>query len=147
MVEVVQRNHGMIDKFIGDGMMAIFGAPLEDLRHGEHAVTTALEMQSELLKLSGNWEGLGRKGFRMGIGINSGNAVVGNIGSRAHMEYTAIGDTVNLTSRLQTATKEFDAEILVSKTTYDAAGSQFQARALGERQVRGRLQPVQIYGV
>jgi adenylate cyclase len=147
MVEVVQRNHGMIDKFTGDGMMAIFGAPVEDLRHAEQAVVTAMEMQSELSKLRANWEALGRIGFSMGIGINSGSAIVGNIGSRAHMEYTAIGDTVNLASRLQAATKELEAEILVSKATCDAAGSHFQGRPLGEIQVKGRVQPVEIYGV
>jgi len=146
MVEVVQRNHGMIDKFTGDGMMAIFGAPVEDLKHEEHALATALEMQNELSKLRAQWEAQGRSGFRMGIGINSGSAVVGNIGSRAHMEYTAIGDTVNLASRLQSATKELDAEILISKTAYDAVASRFQGKPLGELKVRGRVQPVPVYG-
>ena len=147
MVDVVQRNHGMIDKFTGDGMMAIFGAPIEDSRHAEQAVVTAIEMQSELSKLRANWQQQGLVGFSMGIGINSGNAIVGNIGSRAHMEYTAIGDTVNLASRLQTATKELEAGILVSKATRDAAGSQFHGKPLGEIQVKGRVQPVAIYGV
>jgi adenylate cyclase len=147
MVEVVQRNHGMIDKFTGDGMMAIFGAPVENSRHAEQAVVAAMEMQDELSKLRANWQQQGRIGFSMGIGINSGGAIVGNIGSRAHMEYTAIGDTVNLASRLQTATRELEAEILVSRATHDAAGSQLQRKPLGEIQVKGRVQPVEIYGV
>lgn len=142
MVEVVQRNHGMIDKFTGDGMMAIFGAPVEDPKHEEHAVKTALEMQDQLVKLRVNWAAQGRTGFKMGIGINSGNAVVGNIGSRTHMEYTAIGDTVNIASRLQQATKEVDADIVVSGTTYDGAHSQVEGRPLGQIQVKGRLQTV-----
>jgi adenylate cyclase len=98
MVQVVQHNRGMVDKFTGDGIMVIFGAPVEDLKHEYHAVITAIEMQDALQELRKNWEAAGRQGFRMGIGINSGSAVVGNIGSQAHMEYTAIGVVSELCS-------------------------------------------------
>jgi adenylate cyclase len=147
MVEVVQRNHGMVDKFTGDGMMVIFGAPVEDLEHERHAVISSIEMQQALEELRNHWEVQGRPGFRMGIGINSGSAVVGNIGSQAHMEYTAIGDTVNLAARLQDATKEFGAEIVISKATHDAIQSGIDGRRLGELQVKGRLQSVEVYCV
>ncbi len=147
MVAIVRENYGYVDKFLGDGMMATFGAPADDVEHEKHAISAALEMQQELRRLSSKWESEGRVGFRMGIGINSGNAVVGNIGSEAHMEYTAIGDTVNLASRLQNATKEVHAEILVSGSTYDVAQTAFRWEPLGEITVRGRSQPVRIYGV
>jgi adenylate cyclase len=126
MVAVVRRNFGYVDKFLGDGMMATFGAPADDLDQEKHAIAAALEMQAELTKLSSKWESQGRAGFKMGIGINSGNAVVGNIGSEAHMEYTAIGDTVNLASRLQNATKEVHTKILVSGAIYDVAHTAFR---------------------
>ena len=147
MVEVVQRNRGMVDKFTGDGMMVIFGAPVVDPEHEYHAVITAIEMQRELQGLRRKWEAQGRSDFRVGIGINSGTAVVGNIGSLAHMEYTAIGVTVNLASRLQDATKEVNAEVLISKATYDAVRSQVDVRPLGELQVKGRFQAVEVYRV
>jgi adenylate cyclase len=147
MVAIVRRNYGYVDKFLGDGMMATFGAPADDLEHEQHAIAAAIEMQKELRELSSRWQSQGRAGFKMGIGINSGNAVVGNIGSEEHMEYTAIGDAVNLASRLQNATKEVDAEILVSESTYDAAQNAFRWTSLGEIKVKGRTQPVRIYGV
>lgn len=147
MVAVVRQNYGYVDKFLGDGMMATFGAPADDPEHEKHAISAALEMQEELSKLSSKWTAQGRAGFKMGIGINSGNAVIGNIGSEAHMEYTAIGDTVNLASRLQNATKEVHAEILVSGATFDVAQTAFRWAPLGEITVKGRSQPVRIYGV
>lgn len=147
MVEVVQHNQGMVDKFTGDGMMVMFGAPVQDLEHERHAVISAIEMQEELRRLRAKWQAQGRQGFRMGIGINSGSAVVGNVGSQAHMEYTAMGDTVNLAARLQAATKEFDAEILISKATYETVQSILDGQPLGELQVKGRLQAVEVYCV
>jgi len=147
MIEVIIRNQGRIDKFLGDGVMVVFGAPLADPRQEEHAVIAAVEMQRELHALCSRWESQGRPSFRMGIGINSGHAVVGNIGSRAHMEYTAIGDTVNLAARLQTASKEIDAEIVVGEPTQAAVRTLFQWLPLGDIHVRGRVSPIEIFGV
>ena len=147
MVDVILRHQGTIDKFLGDGMMVIFGAPADDPNQEEHAVRAALEMQSELARLTAVWQGQGRRSFRMGIGINSGPAVVGNIGSEEHMEYTAIGDTVNLASRLETASKDLGADIVVSEQTQSAVRPQFQWRPLGEVLVRGRTESVRAYTV
>jgi adenylate cyclase len=147
MVEVTLSKQGTIDKFLGDGMMVIFGAPLNDPYQEEHAIAAALEMQRELQKLCVKWQAEGRPRVRMGIGINSGNAVVGNIGSEEHMEYTAIGDTVNLASRLESATKDLDAEIVVSESTYDTVRSMFKWKPTGSLQVRGRSEPVRTYSV
>jgi adenylate cyclase len=147
MVDVTLRYQGSIDKFLGDGMMVIFGAPADDPHQEEHAVRAALEMQLELTRLTTAWEAQGRRSFKMGIGINSGPAVVGNIGSQEHMEYTAIGDTVNLAARLETATKELGADIVVSEHTYVAARSLFRWRPLGDAIVKGRTDSVRAYAV
>ena len=146
MVEVVFRNKGTLDKFIGDGMMVIFGAPEDDPYQEENALKAAIEMQAELQKLADKWrpEGLN---LRIGIGINSGPAIVGNIGSSRRMEYTAIGDTVNLASRLESATKELGVGILLSEYTHNAVRGSFRFRNMGPVRVRGRNEPVLTYSV
>ncbi|MES1260094.1 MAG: adenylate/guanylate cyclase domain-containing protein [Acidobacteriota bacterium] len=144
MVEVIFRNHGTLDKFIGDGVMVIFGAPEDDQNQEEHALRTAIEMQRELRHLAGRWEAEGID-VRIGVGINSGPAVVGNIGSARRMDYTAIGDTVNLASRLESATKELGVGILVSEYTYNALRGIFRFREMGPVQVRGRSEAVLTY--
>jgi adenylate cyclase len=147
MVEVVLRYQGTIDKFLGDGMMVIFGAPLDDPYQEEHAVSAAIEMQKELGALNKRWETEGRTAVRMGIGINSGAAVVGNIGSDQRMEYTAIGDTVNLASRLESASKELGVDIVVSEHTYDAVRPLFSWKSVGDLTVRGRTEAVRVYSL
>jgi adenylate cyclase len=146
MVDVVFRNQGTLDKFIGDGMMVIFGAPEDDPYQEEHALRTALEMQRELRLLAGKWESEGLR-IRAGIGIHSGPAVVGNIGSTRRMEYTAIGDTVNLASRLESATKELGVPILLSEYTYHAVRGSFQMRQMGPIKVKGRHEAVLTYAL
>jgi adenylate cyclase len=144
MVDVVFRNNGTLDKFIGDGMMVIFGAPEDDPFQEEHALKTAIEMQQELKRLADRWKPEGLS-IRSGIGINSGPAVVGNIGSSKRMDYTAIGDTVNLASRLESATKDLGVGILVSEYTYMAARGNFRFREMGSIHVKGRTDPVMTY--
>jgi adenylate cyclase len=146
MVEVVFRNKGTLDKFIGDGMMVIFGAPEDDPYQEEHALKAAIEMQAELQKLADKWrpEGLN---LRIGIGINSGPAIVGNIGSSRRMEYTAIGDTVNLASRLESATKELGVGILLSEYTHNALRGSFRFKNMGSVHVKGRNEPVLTYSI
>ncbi len=146
MVEVVFRNQGTLDKFMGDGLMAIFGAPENDPYQEEHALKSALEMQQELAKLQVRWEAEGIH-IRIGVGIHSGPAIVGTIGSSRRMEYTAIGDTVNVASRLQTATKELGADILISEHTYYGAKGAFPFRNMGTITVRGREEPLTVYAL
>lgn len=145
MIDVVFRNHGMLDKFIGDGLMVVFGAPLDDLYQEEHAIKTALEMKEELYKLCKKWGTEGRTNIDIGIGINSGNAIVGNIGSTQRLEYTAIGDTVNLAARLESSTKDMDIDILLSEYTYNAVRNIFKTENMGSIQVKGRSDPVTVY--
>jgi len=147
MVEVSMRHQGTIDKFLGDGMMVIFGAPLDDAYQEQHAVTAACEMQKELHALCAKWQAEGRATLKMGVGVNSGAAIVGNIGTAEHMEYTAIGDTVNLAARLESATKDLGLEIIVSEHTYSAVRPLFRWKSAGEINLRGRSEPIRAYTI
>jgi adenylate cyclase len=146
MVEVIFRNHGTLDKFMGDGLMAIFGAPENDPYQEENALKAAIEMQQELEKLEARWTAEGVQ-IRIGVGIHSGPAIVGTIGSSRRMEYTAIGDTVNVASRLESATKDLGTNILVSEHTYYGAKGSFAFRNMGTITVRGREEPLTVYGL
>ena len=127
--------------------MVMFGAPVDDPDQEEHAVRAAIEMQQEVHRLCAKWELEGRGQIRIGIGINSGYAIVGNIGSSKRLEFTAIGDTVNLAARLESATKELAADILISEYTHDAVRGSFATRRHGEIHVKGRTEPVVTYSV
>lgn len=147
MVNGIFEYNGMLDKFLGDGFMAIFGAPFNDDLQEEHAIRAAFAIQSHLFFLAKKWKQKYGLDFKMGIGINTGIAIVGNIGSEQKMEYTAIGDTVNLASRIETATKELGFGILVSESTYQATAHLFSFSDLGSIKVKGRVEPINIYKV
>ena len=117
MVELVFRHQGTLDKFVGDMVMALFGAPLDDPDHADHAVETALEMVEELRRLNERWKAEGRPELDIGIGINTGPMIAGNIGSEAIMSYTVIGDAVNLGSRLESLNKQYGTRIIISEGT------------------------------
>jgi adenylate cyclase len=140
-VGVIFKNHGTLDKFIGDAIMAFWGAPLPDERHAINAVNAALDMVDALEQFRDEH---GLSGFDVGIGIHSGPAVVGMLGCQQRLEYTAIGDTVNLGSRLEGVTKGI-ARILVSQSTRDLCGDQFEFIAHGSCTVKGREEPVNLY--
>mgnify|MGYP002622073516 CR=1 FL=1 len=142
-VAVIFRNNGALDKFIGDAIMAIWGAPLDDADHAVHAVRTALEMADELEAFRRELGEAGRD-FDVGIGIHSGPAVVGLIGSQQRREYTAIGDTVNLASRIEGLTKGV-ARILVSEETRRLCGEAFDFVPRGLYKVKGRAQEVALF--
>jgi adenylate cyclase len=147
MTEIVFKHGGTVDKYIGDCVMALYNVPLEDPDHALHAMQTALEMQERTLEVSARWESRLGTAIRSGIGINTGEAVVGTLGSRQRLEYTAIGDTINLGSRLEALTKEHGVAIVISEFTRRRLADTFLTRELGEVTVRGRTQPVKIYGV
>jgi adenylate cyclase len=140
-VGVIFKNHGTLDKFIGDAIMAFWGAPLADERHAINAVSAALDMVDELEQFRAEHN---LSEFDVGIGIHSGPAVVGMLGCDQRLEYTAIGDTVNLGSRLEGVTKGI-ARILVSQSTRDLCGEQFDFIPHGACTVKGREEPVNLY--
>ncbi len=140
-VGVIFKNHGTLDKFIGDAIMAFWGAPLPDEQHAIHAVSAALDMVDALEGFKQEHQ---LEGFDVGIGIHSGPAVVGMLGCEQRLEYTAIGDTVNLGSRLEGVTKGI-ARILVSQSTRDLCGDRFDFIAHGSCTVKGREEPVYLY--
>ena len=147
MLDVIFAHSGTLDKFIGDGLMVEFGAPLDDPEQELHAVQTALAMNQALVSLNQKWLSAGRPQIVIGIGIHTGLAVVGNIGSEKRLEYTAIGDTVNVASRLQEATKELHTPILVSETTWAAVEKSVASKELGSIHLKGRDEPIKVYAI
>jgi adenylate cyclase len=147
MVREIQNHNGMVDKFIGDGIMAIFGAPIEDPESALRGVQAAQAMITALKHLNERLVARGARPIAIGIGLHTGQAVVGNIGSYQKMEYTAIGDVVNVASRIEGLTRKFNADILISGSTFDALKGMVAAQSLGEEVVKGRVQPVPIYAV
>jgi adenylate cyclase len=145
MVEIVFRHHGTIDKFVGDMVMALFGAPLDDPHHPDHAAEAALEMLDALHELNARWYAGGRSELDIGIGINTGPMIAGNIGSEAIMSYTVIGDAVNLGARLESLNKEYGTRIIISQTTRDRLSGRYCFRPLGDVVVKGKTQPVEIF--
>jgi adenylate cyclase len=143
-VDVVFRHGGSLDKFIGDCIMALWGAPLDDRDHARHAVACALDMADTLAVFKREF-GEGEKDFDVGIGVHSGPAVVGLIGSEKRREYTAIGDTVNLASRIEGLTKDAKRRILVSRDTMEQCADAFDFVSCGTFPVKGRAQPVELF--
>ena len=147
MVEVLFAHRGTLDKFVGDMVMALFGAPLEDADHADHAVAAALAMRRELAALNRDWETRGLPALDIGIGINSGDMVAGNIGSDTIMSYTVIGDAVNLGSRLESLNKQYGTHVIISEDTRARLKGRYHVQSLGEVIVKGKTRPVAIYGV
>lgn len=147
MVEVVFRHHGTIDKFVGDMVMALFGAPLDDLENADHAVSAALDMLDELDTLNERWASEGRPQLHIGVGVNTGDMVAGNLGSEQVMSYTVIGDAVNLGSRLESLNKQYGTSIIISETTRECLKGQYHTEPLGDVTVKGKTRPVAIYQV
>jgi class 3 adenylate cyclase len=136
---VIEAEGGIIDKYVGDAVVAVFGAPVAQPDHAARALRAALAVQARLKAEAGDPDS-----FQIRIGLNTGECVVGSIGSEKRLNYTAIGDAVNVAARLEAANKEFGTSILCSNATVRAAGSGFAFRELGPIQVKGRVEPVAV---
>jgi adenylate cyclase len=145
MTERVLANSGTLDKFVGDEVVAIFGAPLPMKDHALRAVQTALEMQSRHRALVAEWAERGYQLPPIGVGINSGEMVVGNIGCEKQMDYTVIGDAVNLAARLCEAAA--GGQILITEATYQLVADRIRGDKLPKIYVKNKEEPVQIYQV
>jgi adenylate cyclase len=146
MTQIVFERRGTLDKYIGDAVMAFWGAPFEEEKHASLACQTALDMMSRVRQMQKKWEAESRPRLDIGIGLNTGVASVGNMGSSLRYGYTALGDSVNLSSRLEGLNKDYGTHILVNETTYLATlDSGFIFRELDLIRVKGKLQPVMIY--
>jgi adenylate cyclase len=145
MTDVIFKYEGTLDKYIGDAIMAVFGAPLDMPDHAPRAIRTALEMQERLAE----WNAERKEGspeLRIRIGINSGKAVAGEIGSVNKKEYTVLGDTVNTASRLESSVAK-PGSVVIGANTYALAEGQFECRALGTFKVKGKALEIPAYEV
>jgi adenylate cyclase len=147
MVGIVMDEGGVVDKYIGDAIMAVFGAPVRKPDDAVNAVRAAVKMRRALQELNRKLAERGVPTLRTGIGIHTGEVVAGNIGSERRMEYTVIGDAVNLASRLESSTKDLGVNVLISEDTYQRTKDVIEARAVKEITVKGRKQPVMTYEV
>jgi adenylate cyclase len=145
MVEAVFKHKGTLDKYIGDAIMAVFGSPLPLEEHAWMAVRTSLEMRQRLKDFNLQRHAVNKPRIDIGIGINSDTVISGNIGSSKRMEFTAIGDGVNLGSRLESVSKHYACDIILSDNTYKPCGDRVWARELDYIRVKGRNEPVAIY--
>jgi len=145
MTPIVFEHQGLLDKFMGDGLMALFGVPYACEEAASNAVVAAIEMQRRMVRVNEDLTALGLSKIAIGIGINTGTATVGYIGSRDRTDYTAIGDTVNLAARLE---KQAGAgQIIISRFTFEALSQKFPVRPCDQIRVKGKQEPVQIYEV
>nr|HID58759.1 CHASE2 domain-containing protein [Desulfobacterales bacterium] len=145
MTDIVFKYDGLLDKYIGDAIMAVFGAPIDQNDHAARACNTALDMMEALEELRPGWEKRNIPYIDVGIGINSGPMVVGNMGSNVRFDYTVMGDSVNLGSRLEGANKIYGSHIIISEFTYSKVLGEFVCRELDMVRVKGKKKPVTIF--
>ncbi len=144
---IITKYNGVINKFIGDAVMAIFGEPIQDINHPQNAVKCACEMLKKVDQLQDKWLFEGKPKIEIGIGINTGEAFVGNIGSETRLEYTVIGDTVNLASRIESYNKVYKTNMLISSTTYSYVSDIVDVIKIADVTIRGKSKKMDIYEV
>lgn len=145
MTQIILKHNGLLDKYIGDAIMAIFGTPVPYKEHASFACKSALKMLVKLEELNKTWENRLSIKLNIGIGINTGEMVAGNMGSIERFDYTVMGDNVNLASRLEGLNKYYGTNILVSESSYECVKEEFKFRLIDKVRVKGRKKPVKIY--
>ena len=143
MIEIINENNGLINKFLGDGLMAIFGAPLEDVDHAKNAVSASKRIVEKITELE---EQNLIPSTKIGIGLHEGQVLTGNIGSSTRKEYTVIGEVVNLASRIETLNKKFDSNILISEKVFQLLESE-KGESLGKIEIEGIQQKMEIFKI
>jgi adenylate cyclase len=145
MTDIIRRHRGNVNKYLGDGIMALFGAPLGESNHATLACYAALDSQAALTVLRDQWKKEGLPDIVARIGINAGPCIVGNMGSQTRLEYTVMGDCVNLASRLEGANKFYDTLILLGPRTVELAKNDIEVREVDLLRVKGKNEPVVVY--
>lgn len=145
MTEIVLANEGTLDKYLGDAVMAFWGAPIEVENHAYKACLTALQMQNKLAEMREKWSKSGETPIRIRIGINTGDVIVGNIGGVKRFDYTVLGDDVNLASRLEGANKEYGTNIMIGDSTLEKCKDKILSRELDVIRVKGKSKPTKVY--
>ncbi len=147
MTQVVQGHDGSVNKFIGDGLMALWGAPAPLADHAVHAVKAALDIQKVMTEINEHRKAAGETPLRIGVGVHTGEVAAGMLGNTSQAEYSVIGDAVNVASRIEGLTKEHGTGVLVSEATWNLLGGRFAGERVGEVLVKGRRAPVVIYAL
>jgi class 3 adenylate cyclase len=147
LVDIIFRYGGTLDKFIGDGLMATFGTPISQEDDVERAVQAAIEMRDASSKIQSELEGIVDQPFQYGIGLHAGKVIVGNIGTKYRLEFTVIGDPVNVASRIESACKELNENLLISEAVNDKITDRFKTRLIGEVELKGKTDKVKLYTV
>jgi len=147
MTAAIFAHHGMVNDFVGDAVMAVFGAPVDDPDHAWNAVQSAIAMQRALDALNRRWEAAGLPSLRMGIGVHTGSVFAGNVGGRERIKYTVIGDPVNVAARVEGLNKDLGTTILVTEETLAAIGDRVSVRDCGPMAVKGRVEKVRVFEV
>ena len=145
MTEIIIECKGTIDKYMGDAIMAFWGAPVDLEDHAYYACVASLIQMDKLAQLQASWKQRNLPSIDIGIGLNTGSAVVGNMGSSQRMDYTCMGDTINLGSRLEGSNKTYGTNIIISEYTFERVKDRVYARELDLVQVKGKTHPVRIY--
>ncbi|HYE91343.1 MAG TPA: adenylate/guanylate cyclase domain-containing protein, partial [Terriglobales bacterium] len=147
MGAVIGKHRGMVNDFVGDGIMAVFNAPVNDPDHARHAVECALAMQVTLEQLNGRWAAVARPPLSAGVAVHTGMVFAGNVGGRTRTKYAVVGDVVNVASRVENLNKELGTAILITDATRAALAVPMPTRNVGSLVVRGRQAPVTVYEV
>jgi adenylate cyclase len=147
MTDVIIKNGGTIDKFMGDCIMAFWNAPIANPKHRQMAIKSAIEMQKELVKLNKKLIAEGLPEINIGIGINSGEALVGNMGSEQRFDYSVIGDAVNLASRLESSSKTLGKTLVIGEGTRETIEDQFKFKYIDSITVKGKTEKIKVYTI
>jgi adenylate cyclase len=145
MVEVIMAHRGMVQDFIGDGILAVYGAPVDDPDHAWHAVATSLEMQARLQRLNRRWQAEERTPLAMGVAVHTGEVFAGNVGSPRRKKYAVMGDTVNTVSRMEGLNRELSTAILISAAVLANVKDRVVVKERGSVSVKGKTEPVELF--